>query len=583
MTLLIDVDSRTLVPHWAEIDYYDEERPMALLHPARPLKHGTHYAVALVNVTNFTSGERFLPTYGFEDLMACTDTPGDPFCDSERRDRYNNTVIPALEEAAPWVSYRKDPKGLQLLFDFPTVSTQGQLQQIRLVRNATFDFIRSTTWKWEDHVRVINMQDHNCLRNDRLIARSIDAEIDVPWFLNKHGSGNRGAYLDDLVVERGLPRMLHPFKFSVQIPCSVWAGIVPERANGKIPVQQINAVMDYGHGLFGDRGEAEDEYVQQMANDEGYIITSMDFRGMTRSDLPTMLKALVSNSELFRSTRDNVIQGYAARIVMNRFAREGLWRTGWVSFRGGQGNLVEPGLVEPAYVFYGNSMGGLLGAGYVSLVGTLDIIDRAVITNAGLTLSEMILRSMALKGIDSHLLYNFQYKRLVRMSTVLLQMTWDSIEAGGLLAEPVTEKRPNILLQTGLGDSIMRAGAGESLARGFHARLLPNRPKDVYGLETSMAPLPQGHLKGDVALTEFLYKVRQKSVNDVDGGALNKETLVHDCMKYDPAAAFQLKSFVTTGQVVDVCKSDQCIRDSLSCPPGYRSSFTPLSDYSSTS
>jgi hypothetical protein len=41
-----------------------------------------------------------------------------------------------------------------------------------------------------------------------------------------------------------------------------------------------------------------------MANDHGYIIMSMDWRGMSQYDLPVVLKALVTSPSTIEATRD---------------------------------------------------------------------------------------------------------------------------------------------------------------------------------------------------------------------------------------------------------------------------------------
>ena len=158
ITLLLDVDSHTLVPHTAEIDYLDITRPLVLVFPSSPLRHNTHYALAVVQATD-ANGHRLPPTLGMQSLLSGND-------DShvkDRRDRYERLVIPALHSAAPWFSYDKDPESLQLLFDFQTISAKSQLGPVRAVRDATSAYIDRPEWgDWSEHVRAIRLDEGDC-------------------------------------------------------------------------------------------------------------------------------------------------------------------------------------------------------------------------------------------------------------------------------------------------------------------------------------------------------------------------------------------------------------------------------------
>jgi hypothetical protein len=252
ITLLLDVKSQTLMPHSAEIDYLDDRRPLVMVFPAKPLSHNTHYALAVVEATDI-DGHRLPLTPG----MQATRSGRDDAHYRERRERYENTVIPALATAAPWFSYEKDPDSLQLLFDFQTISAKSQLGPIRSVRDATLAYIDGPEWgDWSDHVRVTRTDEGVCSRAGALIARTIHAEIDVPWFLKAFGPGHREATLDYNALATGKPVTIGKAKFVVHIPCSLRAAAI-KGANAK----ELRAVMEYGHGLFFNRDEATDRFL----------------------------------------------------------------------------------------------------------------------------------------------------------------------------------------------------------------------------------------------------------------------------------------------------------------------------------
>jgi hypothetical protein len=379
-TLLLEVVSRRLLPHSAEIDYLDDKNPLVLLFPAQPLYHNRHYAVALVNATD-ERGHRLAPTPGMKKILH-GGTATSAF-DTNRTSRYLNVLIPALQEAADWFDYSFDPASLQLLFDFHTISEESQLGPVRAVRDAAMQEISSTDWNWNDHVQMIQQIDYeNCSSQSNVrLARTVHAELDVPWFLEKHGSGARNSFLDQEAVDSGKAARLGKIKFLVHIPCSVRAAALGEEHNKEA---KLSAIMEYGHGLFGTRAEAWDDFLVDMAQKEGFIITAMDWRGMSTFDLLMVVKVLISTPRQFQAVRDNLIQGYACKYALQHFSRHAMLSMEWFRFDDSSDNrdlsrsLQALAHAKPSYVFYGISQGGILGAGYTALSGVTRLIDRAV-------------------------------------------------------------------------------------------------------------------------------------------------------------------------------------------------------------
>jgi len=252
ITLLLDVEDQTLMSHSAEIDYLDAERPLVMVFPAKPLKHNRHYALAVIGAVD-VNGQRLPPTPGMQSLLS----GHDDYRYRDRRERYEDLVIPSLSAAAPWFSYKTDPESLQLLFDFQTISAKSQLGPIRAVRDATLAYIDGEEWgEWSHHVRAFRIEEGVCSRGGTLIARTIHAELDVPWFLEAFGPGHREATLDYKAVSTGKPVTIGRAKFVILIPCSLRAAAI-NGANAK----DLRAVMEYGHGLFYNRAEATDRFL----------------------------------------------------------------------------------------------------------------------------------------------------------------------------------------------------------------------------------------------------------------------------------------------------------------------------------
>jgi hypothetical protein len=130
---------------------------------------------------------------------------------SARRARYVEVLIPALEVAAGWFSFSSDPKSLQIMFDFHTISEGSQLGTIRAVRDETISQIEAPTWSWDDHVRTVRIENHDCRVGGD--ARTVHAELDVPWFLEGFGPGRRAALMDKLALTNIRSRRVGAFKF----------------------------------------------------------------------------------------------------------------------------------------------------------------------------------------------------------------------------------------------------------------------------------------------------------------------------------------------------------------------------------
>ena len=184
------------------------------------------------------NGKRLPRVVGLEALL------GGPA--SERQTRYLNVVIPALQQAAPWVRFSKDPESVQMLFDFITISEGSQIGPTRSVRDATLQHVQK--WNWMEHVELVSEIQHDCDDGDSLIARTIHINLDTPCFLH---SQSRWSTLSQSAVDSKTPVSIARAKAMIQIPCSVKDG------------KPVKSIMEYGHGLFYHRGEVSDEFLSR--------------------------------------------------------------------------------------------------------------------------------------------------------------------------------------------------------------------------------------------------------------------------------------------------------------------------------
>ena len=544
VTLLTDVDEQVLIPHSAEIDYLDPKNPLVMIFPAEPLKHNTHYAISVIAAKD-ENGRKLPRTKGMVNVMKATN--------SKTRTRFVNKVIPAIQVAAPWFSSRKEPESLQLLSDFVTASEESQLGPIRAARDVALEHVER--WSWKDHVRVVSIDNNDCDAVDSsLVARTVHLSLDVPSFLRQE---SRYSFLDDEKIQQKKDISIGEAKAMFQIPCSLM-----HKTLNRSPGKSLRAIMETGHGLFGSREELNDHFYREMAHNNGYITMAMDWRGMSSFDLPVVIKVLIGNPNLFQAVRDNLIQGFANKLCLQHFSQNGMLDLDAFKFDGRRIPVKDRG--KPTSVFYGISQGGILGGGYVSLAGKTNLIDRGILGVPGTPFAEVLTRSSDFVAYDKLLLLNLYNNRHVRILMAILQMAWDSTEASGLQARPVSEPIPRLLLQAGLGDPIVPTIAAESLARAMEASTLPGNPRTIFGVP--VAPEASSESLGpNVAISEVMYEKEYDSL-PIDNIYATGPNNVHWCVRVDRAMIEQVEEFINTGRVLDPCKTDQCRRKtSISC------------------
>ena len=163
-----------------------------------------------------------------------------------------------------------------------------------------------------------------------------------------------------------------------------------------------------------------------------------------------------------------------------------------------------------------------------------------------------------------------------------MQLAWDPVEGSGLLAPPITEPFPPIILQAGLGDPTIPREATEALARAYKACVVPNNPRrNIFGLTQLNSMTALSRHPCNVTLTELLYKEEYPfPLDDVSPGSSQQHSnVVHMCLRQDCALISQMTHFINTGEVIDPCESDQCVRSNVSCFLNWRKNNTKPSNW----
>jgi hypothetical protein len=165
---------------------------------------------------------------------------------------------------------------------------------------------------------------------------------------------------------------------------------------------------------------------------------------------------------------------------------------------------------------------------------------------------------------DALLMQNFYSNRQIRIVLSVLQLAWDAVEPSSMLASPITEIFPPMLLQSGLGDPVIPTLATEALARAYNASILPNNPRSqIFGI-SKMSATNDTDKTPHVVWTELLYASEYQTtpMNNDDNAMTNT---IHECLRQDCALIGQVVEFINYGRIIDPCLNDNCLRKTIPC------------------
>ncbi|CAM9563442.1 unnamed protein product [Chrysoparadoxa australica] len=542
LTVLYDTKSMERIPHFVDLDTTDASHPLAVLQPARPLQHNTRYVVAVKGVKG-QGGEVLRPTPGFQQLLDAVTADKHVPLDIELRQRAEHfiaAVLPFIPVSTPSDNQSLYDDELQLAWDFTTASERSQLGLLKQMR----EHMESVDIPY----RVVKVEEEREAWDEGLAGRTVWGRMTVPAYVDTED--RRGG----VVVERGgdMDGKTKTFEvgFVMVVPGTVLSGDVA-----------VEAIVQYGHGLFSTREEVKDDFLRDLSEAHGWILSATDWRGMSKHDLPTVAGILMRHTSDLHVITDNLMQSFINQEALLRLLTE-KWREiagledkgdeedeggtsrksnrmrsasapqilgqaerdqgrerglGQVSgfqsdvllhtddegtVAGRSGMLGQPAAVdsqkpdavaatgegiqqEPPHVFYGISEGGVFGAGY-SAFSTL--LTRSVLSVSGTPFCLLLPRSRDFIVYRALLQLSLHGARDIQLVLALMQLFFDTVEAAGWRAAPVTPQalERHVLLQAGLGDAEVTTIGAEILARAYGA-VAVNPPWDypVWGVPES--------------------------------------------------------------------------------------------------
>jgi hypothetical protein len=512
-TVVVNAETGERVPHFVELDATaesDDER-MFSLQPMAPLDHGTRYVVGIRGlVTN--DGSAVAPSPVFKALR--DDTRHDDFDFEGRRKHFSQEVFPVLE------SQGFAQSELQLAWDFVTVSKEHSLGRLEWMRD---DALERTADGFD--YSIDSVVEGDCGAGDK-IARTLEGTFSAPLYTEEDDEGTfltRDA--DGMPFYNGQTQV----DFLVRVPCSLAQNPHPAR------------VLQYGHGLLGDRYEANTGHLQDVLQQAQWPMIAVDWTGMAAKDRGQMTLMLVMDLSDFPLLPERSMQGMVQAALAVEFALTDLSQDAQLAFDGT--NVIDP----ERTAYYGISQGGILGGGYV---GMSRRIERAVFGVPGSPYDLILQRSVDFDPFFDIFRVKFDDHREIRLLLALMQTLWDPAEAAGWLGSmnhsPRSDMDPKaVLIQSAIGDAQVSTLGGQMMARAYGASTVFPQARAVFGVEEQTAPFAGS------ALVEWEYS--DGSAEPVENLPPLHEGDTHECPRREAAAQAQLIDFLETGVVQQYC------------------------------
>lgn len=517
-TVLIDMETGELVPHFAELDAHGSapDEQSLYIRPAVLLEGGRRYAVAIRTTLLAADGSALPVPPGYQAILDGEDS-GHARLEA-RRGSYDD-IFSALAE------HDIEPEDLVVAWDFVTSSRESMRRDVIAARDAALDLLRA---EMADLVIDITRDEPG---DDPRFAREIEGFFEAPLLLTAGGAVTPETWLNR--GEDGLPAVdgLYQVPFDAIIPaCALTA---------KAPVP----MFIYGHGLLGDSNQVMSGGTRVAAAELCMVAIGTDMRGMSEMDFANVAAALadVNKGPLIFET---LVQGVVNHISLTQVARERLATDVLTD------DIGEP-LVDPDQIFYyGISQGGIFGG----TVAAYDpIIERSVLQVGAMNYSMLLERSQDWPVYQS--VVKGAYPNAIDVSLVLtlFQMQWDTTDPVGVADAALTGGIPDvppkqIFMQIAVADDEVSNVASEYQARSMGIPVVAPTVYQPWGVELAEEPVPNGLVIFDFGLGDTIPITNEPPADNE----------VHSLVRRQEATIEMMRTFFATGQIVSECGPEGC-------------------------
>ncbi len=502
---LVETTGWTRVPVLAELDANtdDVRLQLLLIRSHVKLEPNTGYVVILRDGLRTRDGAPHETGEAFAALRDGRAT-GDP--DVERLRPSFELVNQAIAENG------LEPEEVVLAWAFHTRSEEQVVSTLMEMQWMTWE---APTGDWSIDATEVN--------TENWIA---EGTFEVPNFLDEDGLVQMDA--DGLPISQGT----YPEEFRLTIPLSV---------------TETRPVIVYGHGFFSNLGESSGGAVNQLCRERGFsaIATNM---GFNESDMFSQLDILTTRLQdmhwlISLHWQKLVNQTALAKLVQERLSTE-------LTVDWGGGEFLP---LDGAAVHYsGISNGGTYG--YL-VASTSPAFERAVLMVGGGGLTHFLQRAVNWRDFEWFFDGVVEDKQAMQILLATLQIPLDSIDSLNYVHRLTRNRFPGLgpmraSVHMAVNDSQVRNILTEWSCRTAGVPLVTPSAKDIWGLETITAVLPDGAPDADSALHVYDEHVEPSPITNVPPMADNG---THGTMGRLPVMQEAWYQFLEYGRIVQVC------------------------------
>jgi hypothetical protein len=462
---------------WTELDALakaDTDRNL-LIRPGRNYREGHRYVVALRTLRD-RDGKVLEAPAGFRIFR---DRLASKQGFVNRRRGHMESIFKALKKAGI-------ARGnLYAAWDFTVASRRALSERMLHIRNDAFATLGDTNLvdqkvagkapaftvtKVTDFERCTMAETEKCpAGQDRDLRRQVEGTFEVPCYLDQAGCPSGASFALD---KKGLPVRTPGNVDQAPFVCNIpWSAV-----KDGVTVKLLPAL--YGHGLFGDIGEARrSRNVHQLGDENQVLVCATDFQGMADEDVANAAPALLDLSK-FSPLVDRLQQGFLNFTFLGRLLRttDGFTSNEAFSLAGA------PVIDTSSVAYYGNSQGGIQGGPVTAISPD---VTRSVLYVPGMTYSILLPRSVDFDDPDpaeadfAGLLYSssgYADESQHPLILDLMQMLWDRGEPSGYAQHMTGHPLPgtpahHVLIEMAVGDHQVANIQAEALARTIGAEL----------------------------------------------------------------------------------------------------------------
>ncbi|MEM7151779.1 MAG: hypothetical protein AAF799_03010 [Myxococcota bacterium] len=505
-TIVLDVDTGQLLPHFSEIDVRaPAEEASLMIQPAIGMEYEHRYIVAIRGVVD-DGGTLVEPSPAFAALRDGTESD-EPSVDA-RRGLYDD-IFEQLEAAGV------DRDDLQLAWDFTVASREDTSGRLLAMRDSALAQVGDGP-----NYEIMSVEDDVSAS----IYRRIAGEIEVPLFLDDPGPGGVIELgKDGTPVQNGTAR----YGFTMMVPYAAQGAPAP-------------GVL-FGHGLFGSRSQVESPTFGDFSNAANIIFVGLDFIGMSSED-PTLVGLIVSNGNLseFRTLPDRLQQSLVNFELASIMLRTSIVDDPALEFEGSS-------MLDPTQtIYYGGSQGGIMGASYMAIATE---VTRGVLAVPGQPYNLLLERSVNFDPFADIIGSTYPQAFDQQMLLGLVQILWDRAEPSGYARHIINDPLPGtpsheVLLLDSIGDHQVTTLGAHVMARSIGVPLLAPAVRPVWGLEEVEGA------EVSSALGEYDFGLPPEPlVNE----PMREGVDPHGSLTDVPAAVQTATTFMLSGDVVNYC------------------------------